>query len=59
MVGDGPAMREGFLARFGQARRELQARFDAAGIRHAVHVLGEPLEDPLRALFGGPAGERP
>lgn len=57
--GDGPAMREGFLARFGQARRELQARFDAAGIRHAVHVLGEPLEDPLRALFGGPAGERP
>lgn len=58
LPGDGPAMREAFLARFGQARRELQARFDAAGIRHAVHVLDEPLHRPLRRLFAA-GGERP
>lgn len=52
LPGDGPAMREGFLARFGAAQGRLQARFDAAGIRHAVHVLDEPLEQPLRRLFG-------
>ena len=55
--GDGPAMREGFLARFGAARRALQARFDGAGIRHAGHVLDQPLDLPLRRLFG--AAERP
>ena len=55
--GDGPAMREGFLARFGAAQRALQARFDGAGIRHAGHVLDQPLDLPLRRLFG--AAERP
>lgn len=60
LPGDGPAMREGFLARFGQARRELQARFDSAGIRHAEYVLDEPLDLPLQRLFGGAGGsERP
>jgi len=53
LPGDGPAMREGFLARFGQARRELQARFEAAGIRHAEYVLDQPLDLPLQRLFGG------
>ena len=60
LPGDGPAMREGFLARFGQARRELQARFNAAGIRHAEYVLDEPLDLPLQRLFGAAgAAERP
>jgi len=53
LPGDGPAMREGFLARFAQAQRELQARLNSAGIRHAQHVLDEPLDLPLRQLFGG------
>lgn len=60
LPGDARALRAGFLARFGQAQRELHARFDGAGIRHAVHVLGEPLLRPLQALFGagqGSAGE--
>ena len=60
LPGDGPAMREGFLARFGQAQRALQARFNAAGIRHAEYVLDEPLDLPLQRLFGGAgAAERP
>ncbi|MGY0635236.1 DUF58 domain-containing protein [Luteimonas sp. A478] len=53
LPGDGPAMREGFLARFAAAQRALQARFNAAGIRHTVYVLDEPLELPLRRLFAG------
>ncbi|MFZ7095632.1 DUF58 domain-containing protein [Luteimonas dalianensis] len=60
LPGDGPAMREGFLERFGQARRELQARFNAVGIRHVEYVLDEPLDLPLRRLLGGAdAAERP
>ncbi len=57
LPGDARALRAGFLARFGDAQRELHARFAGAGIRHAVHVLDEPLIEPLRALFAdGPGG---
>jgi uncharacterized protein (DUF58 family) len=52
LLGDGPAMREDFLARFAQARREVHARLDSAGIRHAEYVLDQPLDLPLRRLFG-------
>ena len=52
LPGDGPAMREGYLARFGAAQSALAAHFDGAGIRHARHVLDEPLDLPLRRLFG-------
>lgn len=51
LLGDGAALRAGFLARFAAARAALGRRFDAAGIRHATHVLDEPLDTPLRALF--------
>lgn len=51
LPGDGRALRADFLARFGAAQRTLHARFDAAGIRHAAHVLDEPLDRPLRRLF--------
>ncbi|NUS39123.1 MAG: DUF58 domain-containing protein [Lysobacter sp.] len=51
LPGDGAALRAGFLARFGAARETLARRFAAAGIRHATHVLDEPLDAPLRALF--------
>ena len=52
LLGDGDAMRREFLARFDDAQRALHARFDAAGIRHAEHVLDQPLDLPLRRLFG-------
>jgi hypothetical protein len=52
LLGDGPAMRADFRARFAQARRELNARFDASGIRHAEFVLDQALDLPLRRLFG-------
>jgi uncharacterized protein (DUF58 family) len=57
LPGDARALRAGFLARFAEAQRALQARFAEAGIRSAVHVLDEPVLRPLRALFGaGPGG---
>lgn len=52
LLGDGAAMREAFLARFREAQRALDARLDAAGIRHARHVLDEPIDRPLHRLFG-------
>ena len=57
LPGDGRALRAEFLARFGEARRALQARFDGSGIRHATHVLDEPLLRPLQALFAETPGE--
>ena len=55
LLGDGPALRGEFLARFDAARAVRQARFDALGIRHAALVLDEELDVPLRRLFGARA----
>jgi uncharacterized protein (DUF58 family) len=52
LLADGAALRAEFLARFGAARAALHGRLDAMGIRHAAHVLDEPLDLPLRRLFG-------
>jgi uncharacterized protein (DUF58 family) len=52
LLGDGPALRTEFLRRFGEARAALHARLDAVGIRRAEHVLGQPVDLPLRRLFG-------
>jgi uncharacterized protein (DUF58 family) len=52
LLGDGAAMRAEFIERFGQARRALDARLDASGIRHTEYVLDQPLDLPLRRLFG-------
>jgi uncharacterized protein (DUF58 family) len=52
LLGDGAALRAEFLRRFGEARAELHARLDAVGIRRATHVLDEPIDMPLRRLFG-------
>ncbi|GAB2516949.1 DUF58 domain-containing protein [Lysobacter humi (ex Lee et al. 2017)] len=51
LLGDGAAMRDEFLARFGAAREAMRVRLEAAGIRHATHVLDEPPEHALRRLF--------
>lgn len=52
LLGDGPALRAEFLRRFGEARAALHTRLDRAGVRHAEHVLDQPLDQPLRRLFG-------
>ncbi|RZJ95815.1 MAG: DUF58 domain-containing protein [Brevundimonas sp.] len=52
LLGDGPALRATFLRRFAEARAALHARLDAAGVVRTDHVLGEPLDRPLRRLFG-------
>ncbi|MBD9376825.1 DUF58 domain-containing protein [Pseudoxanthomonas sp. PXM04] len=52
LLGDGAAMRADYLARFTGAQRALKARLDASGIRHAEHFLDQPLDLPLRRLFG-------
>lgn len=51
LPGDAAALRAGFLERFGAAQAQLAAGLDAAGVRHARHVLDEPLAAPLQALF--------
>lgn len=52
LLGDGPAMRTDFLARFAAARAALRARLDANGVRLASYVLDEELDTPLARLFG-------
>lgn len=52
LLGDGTALRADFIERFAAAREHLQARLDAAGIRHATYVLDEEVDAPLRQLFG-------
>lgn len=55
LLGDGPALRDEFLARFKAARAERHARLDHLGIRHAALFLDQPLDTPLRKLFGARA----
>jgi uncharacterized protein (DUF58 family) len=45
-------VRADFLERFGAARAQLARRFVANGIRHAEYVLDQPVDLPLRRLFG-------
>ena len=52
LLGDGPTVRAGYLARFTEARRTLDARLQAAGIRHDTAFLDEPVDAPLQRLFG-------
>ncbi|KAB7762155.1 DUF58 domain-containing protein [Xanthomonas maliensis] len=54
--GDATAMRAEYLQRFGAAQRARQARWQAAGIAHAVHYLDGPPDAALRQLFAAGAG---
>jgi len=51
VLGDGDAIRAGFLERFGAARVALTARLAASGIRQVEYVLDEAPDLPLRRLF--------
>lgn len=48
---DAPAIRTGFLERFGTQRRQLLDRLSAAGIRAHEHVLDQPLGPLLQAML--------
>jgi uncharacterized protein (DUF58 family) len=52
LLSDGASVRAGYLARFATARRTLDARLQAAGIRHDTAFLDEPIDAPLQRLFG-------
>jgi uncharacterized protein (DUF58 family) len=52
LIGDGKALREGYLARFAAARAALAERLDTAGIRHTAYVLDESVDAPLQTFFG-------
>ncbi|HET9484224.1 MAG TPA: DUF58 domain-containing protein [Xanthomonadales bacterium] len=54
---DAGAARRAYLERFEAAQRALARRYAAAGIRHVVHVLDQPLFAPLRRLFGARGAE--
>ena len=56
LVGDGAAIRAGYLARFSEARRALDARLQAAGIRHDTAFLDEAIDAPLQRLFAHRGG---
>ncbi|WP_434026791.1 DUF58 domain-containing protein [[Pseudomonas] boreopolis] len=51
LLGDGAAMRADYLRRFAEAQRARAVRWQAAGIRHAIHHLDEPADAVLRRLF--------
>jgi uncharacterized protein (DUF58 family) len=55
LVGDGPAMRQDFLARFAEARQILADRLAAQRVRHVEHFIDEPADRALALLFR-PAG---
>ena len=55
LLGDGPALRAEFLTRFAAARAERHAKLDHLGIAHAALFLDQPLDTPLRRLFGSHA----
>lgn len=52
LLGDATALRADYLQRFAEAQRLLDARLDASGIRHARYYTDQPLDLPLRRLFG-------
>lgn len=56
LLGDGAAIRADYLARFAEAQRRLDARLQAAGIRHDTACLDEPIDAPLQRLFARRGG---
>lgn len=53
LLGDGRVLRAEYLRAFGAAQAALRARLGHDGVRYARLVMDEPLDTPLRQLFGG------
>jgi len=45
-------VRADFLSRFAEARQALARRLAGSGVRHVEYLLDQPLDEPLRSLFG-------
>lgn len=45
-------VRAEFLSRFAEARQALARRLAGSGVRHVEYLLDQPLDAPLRRLFG-------
>ena len=56
LLSDGASVRADYLARFGDARRTLDARLQSAGIRHDTAFLDELIDAPLQRVFGRRGG---
>lgn len=56
LLSDGATVRAEYLTRFQEAQRVLDARLQAAGIRHDTAYLDEAIDAPLQRLFGRRAG---
>lgn len=56
LLSDGATVRADYLARFAEARRTLDARLQAAGIRHDTGFLDEAIDAPLQRLAGRRGG---
>lgn len=57
VLGDGPAMRASFLARFAEARAAQATRLQASGVRRVEYFLDESADVPIKTLFQA-AGRR-
>lgn len=55
LLGDGRAIRDGYLARFAAAQDALRARLRSSGIAYVAGYLDQPLDAPLRTLFAAGA----
>ncbi|PKM15502.1 MAG: DUF58 domain-containing protein [Gammaproteobacteria bacterium HGW-Gammaproteobacteria-1] len=51
VLGNAEAMRADYLARFAEARAQLQSRLTASGIDLATLFLDQPVDTPLQQLF--------
>ena len=51
--GRAETMRDSFVERFARARAALMRRREASGLRCVEHVIDQPVDAPLRRLFGG------
>lgn len=57
-LSDAPSARDAFLSQFAKARRDLEARMAASGVRRTEYFLDEALDQPLRRLLAPQASER-
>jgi uncharacterized protein (DUF58 family) len=56
LLGDGRALRAGYLQRFEHAQAQLRARLHATGVLHHTGYLDQPIDSVLQALYSQRSG---